>query len=138
MKRNLFAMSVLALAAQTQAQTQPPAGTTSDVRFTSTTAGDASLYPRAPGQDADKPAVFRGEQNSVDYAANAAVGRILVEVDRDAVPADGQGPVKLTVRLFDKSGQPLKGTVFATLARGCWGQSYDFGLRQPQRLDFLA
>jgi len=28
--------------------------------------------------------------------------------------------------------------VFATLARGCWGQSYDFGLRQPQRLDFLA
>jgi uncharacterized protein (DUF1501 family) len=28
--------------------------------------------------------------------------------------------------------------VFATLARGCWGQSYDFGLRQPQRLGFLA
>jgi len=28
--------------------------------------------------------------------------------------------------------------VFATLGRGCWGQSYDFGLRQPQRLDFLA
>jgi uncharacterized protein (DUF1501 family) len=28
--------------------------------------------------------------------------------------------------------------VFATLARGCWGQPYDFGLRQPQRLDFLA
>lgn len=28
--------------------------------------------------------------------------------------------------------------VFATLARGCWGRSYDFGLRQPQRLDFLA
>lgn len=28
--------------------------------------------------------------------------------------------------------------VFATLARGCWGQSFDFGLRQPQRLDFLG
>ena len=28
--------------------------------------------------------------------------------------------------------------VFATLAQGCWGQSYDFGLRQPQRLGFLA
>lgn len=28
--------------------------------------------------------------------------------------------------------------VFATLARGCWGQSCDFGLRQPQRLGFLA
>ena len=28
--------------------------------------------------------------------------------------------------------------VFATLARGCWGQSCDFGLRQPQRLGFLT
>ena len=28
--------------------------------------------------------------------------------------------------------------VFATLARGCWGRSYDFGLRRPQRLDFLT
>jgi uncharacterized protein (DUF1501 family) len=29
-------------------------------------------------------------------------------------------------------------SVFATLAQGCWGQSCDFGLRQPQRLDLLA
>ncbi len=29
-------------------------------------------------------------------------------------------------------------SVFATLARGCWGQSCDFGLRQPQRLDLLV
>ncbi|TAJ90680.1 MAG: DUF1501 domain-containing protein [Reyranella sp.] len=28
-------------------------------------------------------------------------------------------------------------SVFATLAQGCWGQSCDFGLRQPQRLGFL-
>ncbi|WP_422035348.1 DUF1501 domain-containing protein [Reyranella sp.] len=28
--------------------------------------------------------------------------------------------------------------VFGTLARGCWGQACDFGLRQPQRLDFLT
>lgn len=28
--------------------------------------------------------------------------------------------------------------VFATLAQGCWGQSCDFGLRQPQRLGFLT
>lgn len=28
--------------------------------------------------------------------------------------------------------------VFVTLAQGCWGQSCDFGLRQPQRLGFLA
>ena len=29
-------------------------------------------------------------------------------------------------------------SVFAMLAQGCWGQQCDFGLRQPQRLGFLA
>lgn len=117
MKRSLFLLSAVALAvhAQAMAQTQPPAGTPSDVRYTAPSAGGVALYPRTPGQDADKPAVFRGEQNGVDYAAAAAVGRIVVEVDRDAVPADGQAPVKLTVRLFDKNGQALKGSVFATI-----------------------
>ncbi|CAN5861913.1 DUF1501 domain-containing protein [soil metagenome] len=28
-------------------------------------------------------------------------------------------------------------SVFATVAQGCWGQSRDFGLRQPQKLGFL-
>ena len=28
--------------------------------------------------------------------------------------------------------------VFATVAQGCWGLQRDFGLRQPQRLGFLA
>jgi len=29
-------------------------------------------------------------------------------------------------------------SVFATVAQGCWGRSCDFGLRQPQKLGFLA
>ena len=29
-------------------------------------------------------------------------------------------------------------SVFASAAQGCWGLQRDFGLRQPQRLDFLA
>ncbi len=29
-------------------------------------------------------------------------------------------------------------SVFAAVAQGCWGLQRDFGLRQPQRLDFLA
>jgi uncharacterized protein (DUF1501 family) len=29
-------------------------------------------------------------------------------------------------------------SVFATVAQGCWGLQRDFGLRQPQRLSFLA
>lgn len=116
MKRLLFAGTVLALAAQQAlAQSQPPAGSPADVRYTALTAGDAALTPRAPGHDADKPTVFRGEQSGIDYAAHGAVARIVVEVERNAVPADGQSPVKLSVRLFSKDGQPLKQTVYATL-----------------------
>ncbi len=29
-------------------------------------------------------------------------------------------------------------SVFATVAQGCWGQQCDFGLRQPQKLEFLT
>lgn len=29
-------------------------------------------------------------------------------------------------------------SVFATVAQGCWGLQRDYGLRQPQKLDFLA
>ena len=93
-------LSLVALAVQ--AQTQPPAGSPADVHYTATTAGDASLYPLAPGLDAQAPVVFRGEQAGVDYAANGEVGRIVVEVARNAVPADGQSPVKLVVRLFGR------------------------------------
>lgn len=113
MKRALFLLSVVSLAVQ--AQTQPPPGTPADVRYTAPTAGDARLHPRQPGLDAEKPRLFRGEQAGVDYAANAQVARIVVEVDRNAVPADGQSPVKLVLRLFDKAGAPIQGTSFATL-----------------------
>ena len=92
------------------AQTQAPAGSPTDVRYTapsSNPTGNATLLPRAPGPDAQAPLLFRGEQAGVDYAANAAVGRIVVDVDRDVVPADGQAPVKLTVRLLTRDGQPL-------------------------------
>jgi hypothetical protein len=114
MKRaSLFLLSVVSLAVQ--AQTQPPPGTPSDVRYTAPTAGEAALYPKQPGLDADKPRLFRGEQAGADYAANVNVARIVVEVDRNAVPADGQSPVKLVLRLFDKSGAPVKGTSLATI-----------------------
>jgi hypothetical protein len=115
-----FALAALALAAHTllAAQTRPPAGSPADVRYTEPTAGGAAtaLHPRAPDRDAgDESAVHRARQGQVDYAANAAVGRIVVEVQRDAIPADGQSAVKIVLRLFDKEGQPLKGTAFATL-----------------------
>jgi hypothetical protein len=53
-RRGALALSVIALAVQSlaQAQTQPPAASPSDVRYTASTAGDATLTPRAPGLDA--------------------------------------------------------------------------------------
>jgi hypothetical protein len=102
--RRLLPLGAVALAVQALAQTQPPPGTPGDVRYTEP----------APGADRP-PVLFRGEQAGINYAANAAVSRIVVEVDRNAVPADGQTPVKLTLRLFGKDDQPLAQTVFVTI-----------------------
>ncbi len=140
MSRVTFSCTLVALAMTPLAwsQQRPPAGSPSDVRYTATTAGDATLYPRSPGQDADKPVLFRGEQAGIDYAAHGVVGRIVVEVDRDAVPADGQSPVKLSLRLFGKDGKALTQTVFATLEHSGGrvllpgARSDEFG---PRRLD---
>jgi hypothetical protein len=78
-------------------------------------AADAALTPRAPGQDPQPGAVFLGERGGVAYAANAAVGRLVVEVDRNGVPADGQSAVRLTVRVYGHDGAALTTPVFVTL-----------------------
>jgi hypothetical protein len=72
-----------------------------------------------------------------DYAANGEVGRILVDVDRSAVPADGQAPVKLVVRLFGRDGKPLAKTVLATIEHSGGrmllpgARTDEFGPRRP-------
>ena len=98
------------------AQSAPPAGSPSDVRYTPVSGTPSSPYPKTPDVDS-KPTLLRNDAapGGIDFAANAAVGRIVVEVDRDAVPADGQSPVKIVVRVFDKSGAPLKSTAFITI-----------------------
>ena len=68
------------------------------------------LDPRTPA-DPESPSVFAAGE----YAANAAVGRIVIEVDRNAVPADGQSPVQVTVRLYDRDGKLLQDDAFATI-----------------------
>lgn len=105
----------VAVGGAAHAQGAPPPGTPTDVTYTSATPGDSRLHPRLPRQDLQPGQVFRAERVVPDFSANAAVGRIVVEVDRHAIPADGQTPVRLTVRLFDRQGQPLPNTVFATL-----------------------
>ncbi len=97
------------------AQTRPPAGSPPDVRYTAVTGEGAALYPRAPEQDLDKPILRRAPDGKVDYAASARVARILVEVERDGVPADGQSAVKVVLRLLDKAGRSVTGVTYATL-----------------------
>ena len=69
----------------------------------------------ASAQTGAFPSVFSQGVGPVDFAANARVARIVVELDRNGVPADGQSPVALTVRLFGADGQPLAGTHYATV-----------------------
>lgn len=101
--------------APAQAQSAPPAGSPTDVRYTPVAAGDARLLPRLPDDAAQPGVLLRGDPQRDGYAANGAVARIVVEVDDNGVAADGQTPVKLTVRLFDRDGQPLKGLALATI-----------------------
>jgi hypothetical protein len=135
--RRLLPLLLGAAALAVQAQGRAPAGSPADVRYTPPSAGDAMLYPRAPGLDAQPPQVLRSDEAPA-YAANAAVARIVVEVDRDAVPADGQSPVKITLRLMGRDGQPLKGTSLVTLEHSGGrillpgARSDEFG---PRRLD---
>ena len=103
------ALAVWLPAGSVLAQTQPPPGTPADVRYTAPTAAAQALHPRAPDTDAQPP------QRLLERPGAAAVARIVVEVNRDGVPADGQSPVQLVVRLFGRDGAPLPGTVLATL-----------------------
>ena len=65
---------------------------------------------------ADTPShVFSGQNTNVDYSANARVGTVVVEVDRDGIPADGQSPVRVTVRLLGVDGKPLRSDAFVTI-----------------------
>ena len=74
----------------------------------------APLYPASPGSTTQGPTLLRGEAAG-DFALNRVVNRLVVEVDRDAVPADGQTPTQVTVRLFDASGNPLTSAAFVTI-----------------------
>lgn len=110
MRRQLMLALGAAFPLCVAAQSAPPAGSPTDVRYTEPTAGVPALYPRSNENDAPPKVFLAGE-----YAANAAVGRLVVEADRNAVPADGQSPVKLKVRVYGRDGAPLKAPAFLTI-----------------------
>jgi hypothetical protein len=85
------------------AQSQPPAGSPTDVGYTPVTGWSHPLHPR---QDGDRPA---------DRRPAPDVARIVVESSANGLPADGQSVARLTVRLLDAQGRPARGTHTVTL-----------------------
>ncbi len=96
-----------------------------DLRYESITesaapAAESSLLPQTPRTNpAAQPSfgVYNGlsEDGKLDYSANAEVGKITVEADKDGLPADGQSAVEFTVNLLDYNGQPLKTPAYITV-----------------------
>ncbi len=63
----------------------------------------------------DKPSVFQGRSGTADYSANRRIGGIVVEVERNGLPADGQTANKIVVKLLDAKGAPLTGDALVTV-----------------------
>ncbi len=51
----------------------------------------------------------------VDYSKNAQVARVVVEVEKDGMPADGVTGNTITVRVYDKQDQLVLGDVLITI-----------------------
>lgn len=113
-RRPVVRLSVLAAAlwgaGLAGAQPKDP-GADATRAYTPVTGLPQPLYPQAADAAPGRSAVFPVG----DQAAAAAVARLVVEVERDAIPADGQTPVQVVVRLFDREGKPVTSAVLATI-----------------------
>ena len=93
----------------------PAQDVSSSARFTPVLGAGEALYPQSPTTIAAPPRAVDARSGAVDYSANRQVDRIVVELDRDGVPADGQTPVRVRVQLLGADGLPLAGPAFATI-----------------------
>jgi hypothetical protein len=86
-----------------------------DQRFTPVLGKAQPLYPQSPDHRQLASQTLYAQPGNVDFSVNADVQQVIVEVDRDGVPADGQSAVQVTVQLFGEDGKPLAGEAFATI-----------------------
>lgn len=88
----------------------------SAARFTPVLGDGQHLHPQQPASSNAAPQALKGRQpTSLDYALNADVGNVVVEVASNDIPADGQSATRVVVRLLDAEGKPLRGERFATV-----------------------
>lgn len=93
----------------------PAQNVSGDQRFTPVLGQGTPLFPQSPQvQDTGSQALY-AQPGNVDYRVNTGVDRVVVEVDRDGVPADGQSPVHVVVHLYGADGKPLSGEAYATV-----------------------
>lgn len=76
-------------------------------RFTPVLGDASTLYPRSPVSVDAAPRALAARSDVLD--------RIVVELDRDGVPADGQSAVQVRVQLLDGNERPLTGTTYITI-----------------------
>jgi len=105
-----LALLVACVPATLQAQT-----VSGDQRFTPVLGQATPLYPQSTTTQNQASDPLFAQPGNVDYRVNAGVDRVVVEVDRDGVPADGQSPVHVVVQLFNADGSPMQGEAFATI-----------------------
>lgn len=95
-----------------------------DVRYesvagsTESSAVSHDVLPQTSGTDPDvKQSIgtFADVKGQVNYRANANVGKIAVEIDKDGVPADGQSAIEVTVKLSDLKAQALSDVAYITV-----------------------
>ena len=78
-----------------------------DQRFTPVLGQATPLFPQSPQTQNTGSQALYAQPGNVDYRVNAGVDRVVVEVDRDGAPADGQTPVHVVVQLFGADGKLL-------------------------------
>ncbi|MGN0859493.1 MAG: Ig-like domain-containing protein [Stenotrophomonas sp.] len=77
-------------------------------RFTPVIGQAHSLYPSSLTTTDALP-------QAIDSSRQGLLDQVVVEVDRDGVPADGQSPVNVQVQLYDRDGKPLSGQQYVTI-----------------------
>lgn len=87
-------------------------------RFAPVLDDPAARLPASPANAASaaEPQVLRGASpTALDYAVNADIDRLVVEVAGNNRPADGQTPTPVVLTAFAADGAPLKGKRYATV-----------------------
>ncbi len=108
------------------------------VSFAQSNQGFAPLSPSLlPSASATAPSAMNAATNQATRV-NATVARVVVEVERDNIPADGVSSNNITVRLFDAQNQPVLIDALITIEHNSGrvllptAQTDEFG---PGRLD---